>query len=74
MPQELSDGFFRYKRDEDYQAAMNELHMYTSEGKNAHDDSPDALSQIAIIAGKKRNRTIICYKLSKKYFKNYRSR
>lgn len=57
--EELSDGFFRYKRDEDYQAAMNELHMYTSEGKNAHDDSPDALSQIAIIAGKKRNRTII---------------
>lgn len=42
-----------YKRDEDYQNAMNELHMYTSEGKNAHDDAPDVLSQIAIVDSKK---------------------
>lgn len=48
-----------YKRDEDYQKAMNELHMYTSEGKNEHDDSPDALSQIAVIDSKKRKITRI---------------
>ena len=47
------DDTLRYKRDEDYQNAMDELHMYTSEGKNAHDDSPDVLSQIAIIDSKK---------------------
>ena len=47
------DDTLRYKRDEDYQSAMDELHMYTSEGKNAHDDSPDVLSQIAIIDSKK---------------------
>ena len=49
----IVDDTLRYKRDEDYQSAMDELHMYTSEGKNAHDDSPDVLSQIAIIDSKK---------------------
>lgn len=49
----IVDNVPRYKRDEDYQAAMDELHMYTSEGKNAHDDAPDVLSQIAIIDSKK---------------------
>lgn len=57
MPNSYYEGIVddvpRYKRDEDYQAAMDELHMYTSEGKNAHDDSPDVLSQIAIIDSKK---------------------
>ena len=57
MPNSYYEGIVddvpRYKRDEDYQAAMDELHMYTSEGKNAHDDAPDVLSQIAIIDSKK---------------------
>ena len=57
MPNSYYEGVVddtpRYKRDEDYQSAMDELHMYTSEGKNAHDDSPDVLSQIAIIDSKK---------------------
>lgn len=55
----VTDGVFRYKRDEDYQTAMDELHMYTSEGKNLHDDSPDVLSQIAIISSKKRKKATI---------------
>ena len=42
-----------YKRSKMYQDAMNELEMYTSEGKNAHDDAPDSLSQLAMIFGKK---------------------
>lgn len=50
---------FRYKRDEDYNNAMNELHMYTSEGKNLHDDSPDVVSQIAVIDSKKKSETRI---------------
>ena len=57
MPNSYYEGVVddtpRYKRDEDYQSAMDELHMYTSEGKNAHDDSPDVLSQVAIIDSKK---------------------
>lgn len=57
MPNSYYEGIVddvpRYKRDEDYQAAMDELHMYTSEGKNAHDDSPDVVTQIAIIDSKK---------------------
>lgn len=55
----VPDETFRYKRDEDYQSAMDELHMYTSEGKNAHDDSPDVLSQIAIIDSKKKKAATI---------------
>lgn len=57
MPNSYYEGIVddvpRYKRDEDYQTAMDELHMYTSEGKNAHDDSPDVVTQIAIIDSKK---------------------
>ena len=55
----VTDEIYRYKRDEDYQLAMDELHMYTSEGKNTHDDSADVLSQIAIIDGKKKKQTKI---------------
>ena len=38
-----------YKRSEDYEKAMLELSMYTAEGKNASDDAPDALTQLAMI-------------------------
>lgn len=35
-----------YRRTEMYNDAMYELHMYTSEGKNFHDDSPDAITSL----------------------------
>ena len=54
----ITDDVFRYKRDEDYQLAMDELHMYTSEGKNAHDDSADVLSQVAIVSSKRVGATV----------------
>lgn len=49
----------KYKRDEQYQNAMDEIQMYTSEGKNFHDDAPDVLTQMAIIDGKKKYETRI---------------
>lgn len=38
-----------YKRDGEYQAAMNELTMYTAEGKNPHEDAPDSIVQLAMM-------------------------
>lgn len=54
-----NDANIEYKRSRMYQDAMDELEMYTSEGKNPHDDAPDALSQLAIVFGKKRTQTMI---------------
>ena len=33
--------------------------MYTSEGKNFHDDAPDVITQVAIIETKKRKQAVI---------------
>ena len=41
------NGIKRFRRSEMYQNAMNELHMITSEGKNTHDDSADAITNMA---------------------------
>lgn len=38
-----------HKRDADYNRAMDDLGMFSGEGKNAHDDSPDSLAQLAIM-------------------------
>ena len=38
-----------FRRNEDYQRAMMEVEMFTSEGKNASDDAPDSLTQLAMI-------------------------
>lgn len=48
-----------YKRNEQYELAMSEMCMYTSEGKNAHDDSADAITQLAIVIGKKERKSRI---------------
>ena len=48
-----------YKRSEQYQNAMDELEMYAAEGKNFHDDSPDSITQLAIVIDKKRRATVI---------------
>ena len=49
----------RYKRSDEYQAAMNELHMHTTEGKNKNDDAADSITKLAEIKGKKRKPTKI---------------
>ena len=54
------DVLRRYKRSEEYTKAIEELSLYTSEGKNLHDDSADSMAQLAILFEKKaRKPTII---------------
>lgn len=48
-----------YKRSEQYQNAMDELEIYAAEGKNFHDDSPDSITQFAIVIDKKRKAVIM---------------
>ena len=36
-----------YERSAEYERALDEMGMYVTIGKNAHDDAPDAISQIA---------------------------
>lgn len=45
---DLDKDVLAYKRDAEYQQAMDELTMYTAEGKNTHDDAPDAITQLAM--------------------------
>lgn len=56
-----ADPMSAYKRNEDYQAAMNELCMYTSEGKNKHDDAADSITKYGEVIGKKRKETVIMH-------------
>ncbi len=58
-PNQYADSNSEYKRSAEYQEAMNEMCMFTSEGKNAHDDAPDSITKMAVIIGKKRKRTRI---------------
>lgn len=44
-----------YKRSKEYQKAMEEVCMYSPQGKNLHDDAPDSLVQLAMLFEKKHN-------------------
>lgn len=48
------DSLF-FKRDIDYNRAMDDVGMFVCEGKNPHDDAPDSLAQLAIMYENKRN-------------------
>lgn len=48
-----------YIRTQMYQDAMDEFTMYTSEGKNPHDDASDSITQLAIVIDKKTTQTVI---------------
>lgn len=39
-------GVVRYRRNDEYQAAMDELTMFVSIGENKHDDAADGLTQL----------------------------
>lgn len=41
-------GIVRHRRNDEYQAAMDELEMFVSIGKNEHDDAADGLTQLAM--------------------------
>jgi hypothetical protein len=49
------ENFEYFERDADYQSAMEDMAMYTAEGRNIHDDAPDSMAQMAIMSDKKRN-------------------
>lgn len=44
-----------YSRSTDYVRALNDMFIYTTVGKNKHDDSVDSLAQIARVFEKQRN-------------------
>ena len=44
-----------YRRDADYQRAMDDMSMYTSIGKNTNDDAPDSMAQLEIMCEKRSN-------------------
>lgn len=46
VPVENEDGITFYRRNEDYQKAMDDLCMYSSQGKNTTDDGADSIAQL----------------------------
>ena len=44
-----------YQRDADYNHAMDDVGMFSGEGKNKHDDAPDSLAQLSIMTEDKMN-------------------
>lgn len=44
-----------YSRDADYNHAMEDMEMFSGEGKNKHDDAPDSMAQLAIVTEDKMN-------------------
>lgn len=46
MRKDADLGIVRYRRNEEYQAAMDELTMFVSIGGNEHDDAADGLTQL----------------------------
>ena len=47
-----------YKRSTEYQRAMDEMCMYSAQGKQPHDDAPDSIVQLAMLFDKRKNGTI----------------
>lgn len=54
-PDDIPNGYLWFERDADYQNAMDCMSMYTCNGKNVFDDSPDSMAQLAIMDEKKKN-------------------
>lgn len=46
LASDAENGVVRYVRNDEYQAAMDELCMFVTIGKNEHDDAPDGLTQL----------------------------
>lgn len=47
VEEDYANKISRYRRTEMYDSAMEELHMFTSEGKNPHDDAADSITNMA---------------------------
>lgn len=53
--EEMGNHVQVYRRDADYQRAMDDMCMYTSAGKNNFDDAPDSMAQLQIMCDQKQN-------------------
>lgn len=47
-----------YKRTSEYQKAIEEMCMYSAQGKQPHDDAPDSIVQLAMFFDRRKNGTI----------------
>ena len=47
-----------YKRSAEYQRAMDEMCMFSAQGKQPHDDAPDSIVQLAMLFDRRKNGTI----------------
>lgn len=59
LAEDDSNGIIRFRRREMYEHAMNELQMFTAEGKNYHDDGPDSITNMAMNDEKELKKTVI---------------
>lgn len=59
IQEDEKNGIKRFRRNEMYNKAMDEMHMITSEGKNPHDDSADSITNMAMNDEKEKKKTII---------------
>ena len=53
------ENSFVYVASEQYKKAIDELTMFSAEGRNIHDDAPDALTQLAMMFEKKQQRKAV---------------
>ncbi len=47
-----------YKRSAEYQRAIDEMCMFSAQGKQPHDDAPDSIVQLAMLFDRRKNGTI----------------
>lgn len=59
LAEDASSGITRFRRREMYDHAMNELQMFTAEGKNYHDDGADSITNMAMNDEKELKKTVI---------------
>lgn len=52
---DVTSDYEVHTRDADYNRALDDLGMYSGEGKNVHDDAPDSLAQLSILCEEKMN-------------------
>ena len=55
---EMDESIPLYVRGAEYQSAIDELTMYTAQGKNPHDDAPDSITQLAMFYEVAQNGTV----------------
>lgn len=69
MQKDADLGIVRYRRNDEYQAAMDELTMFVSIGGNEHDDAADGLTQLEMFIENPNDTAII--EAAKNPFRRY---